>query len=39
MRGYLKVEGYGCSIKESQGVFRKTAGGLWMDRAGRDLRR
>jgi hypothetical protein len=38
MRGSLKVEGYSCDIEESQGVFRKTAGGLWVDWAGRDLR-
>jgi hypothetical protein len=39
MRGSLKVEGYGYDIKEFQGVFHKTAGGPWVDRAGRDLRR
>jgi hypothetical protein len=39
MRGSLKVEGYEYDIKEFQGVFYKTVGGLWVDRAGRDLRR
>jgi hypothetical protein len=38
MRGSLKVEGYKYDIKEFQGVFRKTKGDLWVDRAGRDLR-
>jgi hypothetical protein len=39
MKGFLYVEGYGYDIKEFQGVFCKTAGGLWVDRAGRNLRR
>jgi hypothetical protein len=34
MRGPLKVEGYSCGIKETQGVFRKTVGDLLVDRAG-----
>jgi hypothetical protein len=39
MRGSLKVEGYGCDTKEFQGVFHKTAGGLWVDGARCELRR